>query len=166
MNVRTLALAGAMGGTIILPGSTPDPASWSYLWKQLATVLTDAGRAILTDRLKGAGGAEPNQVGWGTGAGTAAVGDTTLFNERADDLTATTGSRTAGTSTRVTTSVANDTYEVVATKTATGAGSVTNAGLWNNAAIGSGNLFMKGDFASIGLAINDSITFTFRLQFT
>lgn len=131
----------------------------------MPTVITNAGRAIVTNRLR-AGGTEPNQIAWGTGAGSAAVADTTLFAERALDLTATTGTRAAGTSSQQTTTVTNDTYRVTGTLTATGAGTVTNAGLFDNSTIGSGNLFLKGDFTGIALAANDSITFTFNAQFT
>src|SRR5687768_1568049 len=46
----------------------------------LATVFTNAGKAIVTNRIKGSG-TEPNYVAIGTGAGTAAATDTTLFTE-------------------------------------------------------------------------------------
>ena len=130
-----------------------------------ATVFTHAGKAVVTDRVKGAGGAEPSRIGWGTGAGTAAAGDTTLFAEKDVDLAATSGTRTAGTSSRETTGQANDTYRVVGTRTATGSGSVTNAGLFDSATIGAGAMLMKGDFAGVGLVSGDSIQFTFNLQF-
>lgn len=129
----------------------------------MATVLTNAGRDILTNRIKGAG-TEPLNVGWGTGAGTAAATDTTLFTEKDTDLTAAGPNRTVGTSSRVTTSVANDTYQVVATRTATGAGTVTNAGSWD--ATSAGNLYIKGDFTGIGLSSGDAIQFTIKHQFT
>jgi len=134
----------------------------------MATVVVNAGLAIITNRLKGAG-TEPLQIGWGTGAQTTAlITDTTLGPttvERDVDLAGTTGTRTAGTSTQQTTDVTNDTYQVVGTRTATGAGTVTCAGLFDNATIGSGNLFMKGDFVGIGLAIGDAIQFTFKVDF-
>ena len=63
----------------------------------------------------------------------------------------------------VTTSVTNDTYQVVGTRTATGAGTVTNAGLFDAAS--GGNLFLKGDFTGIALASGDSIQFTIKAQF-
>jgi hypothetical protein len=37
----------------------------------MATVVTNAGRDIVTNRIKGAG-TEPLNIGWGTAAGTAA----------------------------------------------------------------------------------------------
>lgn len=130
----------------------------------MANVLTNAGRAILTNRLK-AGGTEPLNVAVGTGAGTAAASDTTLFTE-ANTTNGSTGTRVTGTSTQQTTSVTSDTYQVVGTFTAGAAVTVTNAGLFDNSTIGSGNLFLKGDFTSIALASGDSITLTQKIQFT
>lgn len=136
----------------------------------MATVYPYTGRAITTNRIKGAGGTEPLQIGWGTGAQTTAlVSDTNLGPttvEKDVDLTTGTGTRTAGTSSQVTTDQTNDTYQVVGTRTATGAGAVTVAGLFDNATIGSGNMFMKGDFAAINLANGDSIAFTFKMKFS
>ncbi len=132
----------------------------------MATVLTNAGRAEITSALKATGYTEPVYIGWGTAAGTAAATDTTLFTERDVDLTATSGTRTTGPSSRVTTSVTNDSWQLVGTRTATGSGTVTNAGCFNNATIASGTMFIKGDFTGIGLASGDSIAFTIKLQFT
>ena len=124
----------------------------------MATLLVNTGKAVVTNRIKnGATGAtEPNYVAWGTGAGTAAAADTTLFTEI--------GTRVAGTSTQVTTSTTNDTYQVVGTQTAGGSVTITNAGLFD--AVTSGNLFVKGDFAGIALTSGDSIQFTFKTQFS
>lgn len=122
----------------------------------MATVLTNAGRAINANRLKGSG-TEPNYVAWGTGAGTAAVGDTTLSTESAE-------SRVAGTSSIVTTSVTNDTYQVVGTITATAGRAITNAGTFD--ASTSGNLHIHGDFGTINLSTGDSVQFTFKCQFS
>jgi hypothetical protein len=133
----------------------------------VATVITNVGLAIASGRFIGASPtqAEPKQIGWGTGAGTAAAGNTSLFTEKALDLTATTGSRTTGTSSQVTTTQTNDTYQVTGTLTATGAGTVTNAGLFDNATIASGTLYLKGDFAGIVLASGEAIAFTFKIAF-
>ena len=51
----------------------------------MATFVVDGGLDITTNRIKGSG-TEPLNVGWGTGAGTAARGDTSLFTEKAVDL--------------------------------------------------------------------------------
>lgn len=126
----------------------------------MATFITDAGLDITTNRIKGSG-TEPVNCGWGTGAGTTARTDTTLFTEKLVDLSTSAGTdHTAGASTRQTTTTTNDTYQVIATRTATGAGTVTNAGLFDAAS--GGNLFLKGDFTGIGLASGDSIQFTIK----
>jgi len=121
----------------------------------MATLLVNGGKAIVTNRIKGAG-TEPSYVAWGTGAGTTAATDTTLFTE--------TGTRSAGTSTQQTTSVTNDTYQVVGTMTASGTLAITNAGLFD--ASTSGNLFVKGDFSTINLGTGDSVQFTIKTQFS
>jgi hypothetical protein len=122
----------------------------------MATVLTNAGKAITTNRIIGAG-TEPTFVAWGTGAGTAAVADTTLFTEASE-------SRVSGTSSRVTTSVTNDTYQVVGTLTANAGKTITNAG--NFDASSGGNLYVKGDFTGIALNTGDAIQFTIKCQYT
>lgn len=125
----------------------------------MATVLTNTGKAVVTNRIKGSG-TEPLYVGWGTGAGTAAASDTSLFTED------TTGgyTRATGTSSRVTTSVTNDTYQVVGTLTAGASLTITNAATFD--AVSGGNTFVKGDFTGIALASGDSIQFTVKVQFT
>jgi hypothetical protein len=130
----------------------------------MATVIVNLGHSIVTNRMTGAG-TEPLNVGWGTAAGTAAVADTTLFTETALDLSTTSGSRTAGTSSRQTTTNTNDTYRVTATKTASAGGTVTNAGTWDNVTIGSGQLYVKGDFTGVVLANGDAIAFTINVKF-
>ena len=125
----------------------------------MATVLTNTGKAVTTNRVKnGATGAtEPNYLHWGTGAGTAAITDTTLFTASAE-------SRVAGTSTQQTTTTTNDTYQVVGTLTAASGQTITNAGLFD--AVTAGNLYVKGDFTGIPLSINDAIQITVKCQYS
>lgn len=123
----------------------------------MATVLTNAGKAIVTNRMK-AGGTEPTFIGWGTGAGTAAITDTTLFTEATDETRAT------GTSTRTTTTVTNDTWTLTGTMTVVTAGKViTNAGCFD--AVTVGNLFIKGDHSPTTLAVGESIAYTISVKF-
>lgn len=122
----------------------------------MATLLVNTGKAIVTNYLAGGAATQPKYVAWGTGAGTTAATDTTLFTE--------TGSRTTGTATQQTTSTTDDTYQVIGTLTASGTVTITNAGLFD--ASTSGNLFVKGDFTGIGLTSGDSIQFTFKTQFS
>ena len=121
----------------------------------MATLLVNTGKAIVTHRIIGSG-TEPNYVAWGTGAGTTAATDTTLFTEVTP--------RVLGTASQQTTSVTNDTFQVVGTQTAGTSETITNAGLFD--ASTSGNLFVKGDFTGIALNSGDSIQFTFKIQFS
>jgi hypothetical protein len=122
----------------------------------MATLLVNTGKAIVTNYLAGGAATQPKYVGWGTGAGTTAATDTTLFTEVTPRVT--------GTATQVTTSTTNDTYQVVGTQTAGTTETITNAGLFD--ATTSGNLFAKGDFTGIALLSGDSIQFTFQVQFS
>lgn len=119
----------------------------------MAAVVTNAGRAVATNRIKnGATGAtEPNFLGWGTGVATALVADTGLNTASAE-------ARIAGTSSQQTTTVTNDTYRVLGTITSASVQSITNVMLFDAATAGNG--FVHADFAAIPLAINDSIQFT------
>jgi hypothetical protein len=133
----------------------------------MATVVVNAGRDIITNRLNSAG-TIPLNIGWGTGTQTTAlVTDTTLGPttvEKLVDLSTSAGTdHTVGVVTRVTTTVTNDTFQVVGTRSATGAGTVTVSGLFDAAS--GGNLFAKGDFAGIALASGDSIQFTWKVVF-
>lgn len=123
----------------------------------MATLLVNTGKAIVTNRIKGSG-TEPLNIAWGTGAGTTAATDTTLFTE--------TTPRAAGTSSQVTTTTTNDTYQVVGTVTAGSSLAITNAGLFDVITASTGNLFVKGDFSTINLTSGDSIQFTFKTQFS
>ena len=124
----------------------------------MATLLVTSGHGIVTNRLSG-GGTTPQYVAWGTGTGTTAAADTTLFTESSSPAT-----RTTGTASQVTTSVTNDTYQVVGTLTSGTTQTITNAGVFD--AVSSGNLFVKGDFTGLALNSGDSIQFTFKVQFS
>lgn len=93
----------------------------------------------------------------GTGAGTAAIADTTLFTETAE-------ARVSITPTRVTTTLANDTAQYVFTYTAPGGRNITNAGYFT--ASSGGVLMQKSDHATVPLLNGDSIQYTFKNQQT
>lgn len=69
-------------------------------------------------------------------------------------------------STAITGTGSGDVHKVLATLTATAAGTVTNAGTFDNSTITAGNLGVKGDFAGVPLNPSDSIAFTFQTQFS
>lgn len=130
----------------------------------MATVMTNAGRAVQTNLVSGLGGTAPNFIAIGSGAGTAGVTDTTLFTEYTTG-TWTGYARLSTTPTRGTTSVTNDTITWQSGAfTAPGAETVTNAG--NFDASTSGNIFIKGDFTGVVLATNDTLTIKITEQYT
>ena len=122
----------------------------------MATLLVNTGKAIITNYLNGGAATQPKYVAWGTGVGTTAATDTTLFTEVLP--------RVSGTTSQVTTSTTDDTYQVVGTQSAGTSETITNAGLFD--ASTSGNLFIKGDFTGVPLSTGDSIQFTFKCQFS
>ena len=130
----------------------------------MATVLVNGAHAITTNLVSGLGGTVPKYIGWGTGAGTAAVTDTGLSTEKDVDLSGAGPARTTGTATRTTTTNTNDTLTITGTRTATGSGTVTNAGTFD--ASSGGNLYVHGDFTGIGLSSGDSIAFTVNVKFS
>lgn len=127
----------------------------------VATVVTNAGKAIIAGRMFGAtpSQAEPNFCAMGTGATaaarTAAATDTALSTQ--------VESRVAGTSSRVTTTVTNDTHQVVGTITASASRAVDEAGLFD-ASIG-GNMYTSATHNVVNLASGDSLQYTWKVQF-
>ena len=145
-----------------------DGRSWLEWLKDLwrgeegfATLQVNTGRAVVTALLIG-GTTYPKFIGWGTGAGTTAATDTTLFTEDSGGSPA--YARATGTQTQVTTSTTNDTYQCVGTITANAAKTITNAGIFDASTVG--NLYVKGDFSGLPLNNNDSIQFTFQIEYS
>lgn len=104
----------------------------------------------------------PLYLQWGTGSAAAASANVVT-------TTTTTESRTTGTSSQVTTTQTNDTYQVTGTITAAGARAITEVGVFDAAGTGSpptgGNMDIYGDFSVINLATSDSIAFTVKVAF-
>ena len=127
-----------------------------------ATVVTTVGKAIAAKRHIGTtpSQAEPNFIGMGVGATTAArtaaVGDTALSTP--------VESRVAGTSSNVTTTTTNDTYQTVATITATANRAVDEVATFDAAS--AGQMDISATVAPINLVTGDSIQWTIKKQFT
>lgn len=119
----------------------------------MADIYTDAGEAKTADLIDGTVVAPTWRAAWGTGAGTAAKGDTTLFTEAAEARAATSNSQP----------VANQ-NQFVATLTSLSAQTITNAGLFDAAS--GGAMLLKSDFAGVALGIGDKIAFTFQLTWS
>lgn len=131
----------------------------------MATTTTNTGKAVITDRLQSTpatytGTTAPRFVAFGAGSGGTAA---------STNLAGQLGGKTTGTETLVTTSVTNDTYQVVATLTASGSWAITESGLYTGPASGTSAtnvLFAYSDFSVVNLNASDSIQFTWRVQFT
>jgi hypothetical protein len=123
----------------------------------MATVFNDTGKAYVAAKLDGTNTNPPHFIGWGTGAGTANKTDTTLFTEAAE-------ARAVGAKSRVTTTVTNDTFQVVGTLTSLSGQTITNTGVFD--ASTTGNLVVKADHTGLPLLTNDSIQYTWKLAFS
>lgn len=120
----------------------------------MANVFTTVGAQFVTDLFDGTSTAPASHyVAWGTGAGTAAVGDTTLFTESTEARVVTTRSQPSA-----------NVNQFVGTITASAARTITNAGIFNASTTGS--LFLKSDFTGVALATGDAIQFTFTLTWS
>lgn len=119
--------------------------------------LQNGGKDILTNRLIGSG-TEPKFIGWGTGGTAEGATQTALVTEVTDTARAT------GTSSRVTTTTTNDSYQVVGTITATTTRAITEAAMFD--AVTAGNMFVRALFTVINLLTGDSIQFTFKVVFS
>lgn len=123
----------------------------------MADVYVQAGEEHVVDLIDGTSTVHldgtNSHIAWGTGAGTSAKGDTTLFVEGPEARVV-----------AVATQPSVDINQWVATITASAARTVTNAGLFT--AITGGILIVKGDFTGIVLASGDKIEFTITLEQT
>lgn len=124
----------------------------------MATVYTSAGEAKVVDLIDGTSATHLDSsnawIAQGTGATTAAKGDTTLVTEASEARVnpSTVDQPTA------------DKNRWIGTITADGTKTITEAGLFD--ADTSGNLIIRGDFAGIGVTSGDQIEFTFELEQT
>jgi hypothetical protein len=117
----------------------------------MANVLTQVGEEWIVDKLDETVQTTGDYVGWGTGAGTASKSDTALFTEASESRVVATRSQPAA-----------DKIRWVATLTANGTKTITNAG--NFTASTGGTLIVHGDFAGIALNSGDKIEFTIDLE--
>lgn len=121
--------------------------------------LTDIGLGLVTAALVAS---TSKFVGWGTGTNASAHGDTALQTPAAP-------ARTSGTQSQQQTTVANDTYQIVAAITAGGTLAITELGVFDIAGTGSpptgGNLFLREQFDALNLVLNDVVTFTIKVSF-
>lgn len=125
----------------------------------IRNLVTSAGKAGAASRINGSGGeAAFTYIAVGTDATAANVADTTLQTE-----SSTSGlSRANSTVSRVTTSVTNDTAQLLNTFTVTGTVAVTESGVLN--ASSAGTLLARQVFSAINVVNGDSLQITWKFQ--
>lgn len=120
----------------------------------MASIYTDVGEDQTADFFDGTASAPANwKMGWGTGAGTAAKGDTTLFTESGESRVNLTEAQPS-----------SNINSLTGTMTATASRTITNGAVFD-AATG-GNMVIKGDFTGQVLASGDKIDFTVTLTWS
>jgi len=120
----------------------------------MADIFTSVGEARVVDMIDGTLAAPANwYIGWGTGAGTAAKGDTTLFTEAAEARVVTSNNQPMV-----------DKNQFKGTMTSASTQTITNAGLFDAAQ--NGTLVLHSDFTGVALGTGDKIEFTFTLEMT
>jgi len=128
--------------------------------RHISNLVTNAGFAGMASRCNGDGAeAAFTYIAVGTGTTAAAVGNTTLQTE-----TAASGlSRAAGTASRTTTDVTNDTASLTKTFTVSGTVAVTESGVLNAAS--GGTLLSRQTFTAVNVVNGDSLQVTWTYDF-
>ncbi len=120
-------------------------------------MVVNAGLAIFSNLVSGLAGTIPKWIGHGTGVTGPATGNTALGTESAD-------TRAVGTPTRVTTTATNDTLQVVGTVSSGSTQAITESGTFD--ALTTGNMSNRGTFSALNLISGDSVTYTWKTQWT
>lgn len=130
----------------------------------VATVLTNLERAMVADRVRSTPATyttAPKYIAVGTGATaaarTAVAGDTGLSNE--------VETRTAGTESTVTTTLAGDTLQVAGTITMTAGRAVDEGGLFASATTNTGPMAVSWTQNVDNFNAGDTFTITVKIQF-
>ena len=135
-------------------GELKDTTGW------IKNIITNAGKAQLA-LLAGDASATPfTYLAVGTSATAVAATDTTLTAEIVDSGLA----RAAGTVSRVTTTVTNDTLQVTYTWTATGSKTIEEIGLFN--ASSAGTMLGHALTTSKALTNTDTLAATYQVKFS
>ena len=144
----------------------PFLGSWSFT-KVVANGVTNAGKAAMASRCNGSGGeAAFTAIGMGTGTTAFNASDTALETEKKADGTGASGvhalATASVTASRVTTTVTNDTAQLVGTISYTATLAVTESGVFN--ADTSGTLLCRQTFTAVNVVNGDSLQITWKVK--
>ncbi len=125
----------------------------------IPNLMTNTGFAGIASRINGSGGeAAFTYIAMGTGVTAAAVTDTALQAE----LSTLGLSRANSTASRYTTTVTNDSAQLVNTFAVTGTAAVTESGILNAASVGT--LLCRQVFSAINVVNTDNLQITWRVK--
>lgn len=130
-------------------------------------LITDAGRAAMSSRINGSGAlAAFTSIGQGTGAVAANVADTALGTGVTAAGAADAGVHVLATASvtlsRVTTTVTNDTAQLVGTVAETATIAITESGVFN--ADSAGTMLCRQVFTAVNVVNGDSLQFTWKIK--
>lgn len=135
--------------------------------KDSRNLITSAGKAGAASRINGSGAAAAfTAIGIGTGTTAANVADTAMETGKAADGSADSGvhalATASVTASRVTTTVTNDTAQLVGTITFTGTIAVTESGVFN--ADTNGTMIARQVFSAINVVSGDTLQLTWKIK--
>lgn len=135
--------------------------------KDGSNLITDAGRAAMASRVNGSGGAAAfTSIGQGTGATAASVADTTLQTgvtaAGAGDAGVHALATASVTASRVTTTVTNDTAQLVGTIAEAATIAVTESAVFN--ADTAGTMLCRQVFTAVNVVNLDSLQLTWKIK--
>ncbi len=130
-------------------------------------LITDAGRGVMSSRINGSGGlAAFTSIGQGTGTTAASNADTTLGTgvtaAGAGDAGVHALATVSVTASRVTTTVTNDTAQLVGTVAEAATIAVTESGVFN--ADTAGSMLCRQVFTAVNVVNGDSLQFTWKIK--
>jgi hypothetical protein len=126
--------------------------------REMLNTTTKAGFAAVAGLINGVVTNFFEHIAVGTGTTPATSDDTALETE----VAASGLSRAAGSTSRVTTTVANDTAQIVVAYTVSGSVAVTETGLFDSAA--AGVMLARRVFAAVNVVSGDTLTVTWKVQ--
>jgi hypothetical protein len=135
--------------------------------KDGSNLITDAGRAAVASRINGSGAAAAfTSIGQGTGTTAASAADTALQTGVTAAGAADSGVHALATASvtvsRVTTTVTNDTAQLVGTVSESATIAITESGVFN--ADTAGTLLCRQVFTAVNVVNGDSLQFTWKIK--
>ena len=122
--------------------------------------ITNTGKPIVAGLINEVVSGGFKWLAVGSSSTTAAATDTALATE----ITTNGLGRSSATCSRVTTTVTNDTAQLVHTWTATGTQAVQEAGIFDTSTASGGNMLARQTFAAKNLEANDTLQLTYKVS--